>query len=292
MIESMTGFASSSEKSAIGQLTCELRAVNHRYLEISVTLPEMLRAFEMPVRDKIKKSFHRGKIECIIRFQRETQQASAMLLNLNVPLATSLLHMAGELKKITRSESNVMLNLADILRYPGVLESKEIDLQALNKPLLQAVQKAIAALTLARQREGDELKVGFSNRLAAIRVHVQKIKNELPAFVTLQTQKLKEKFDQLNLSLDPHRLEQEIILFSQKIDIAEEIERTETHLTEVDRLLHDGGLIGRRLDFLLQELHREANTLGAKSQAAGIVLSTIDMKVLIEQFREQVQNIE
>lgn len=292
MIESMTGFASSSEKSNLGQLTCELRAVNHRYLEISVTLPEMLRMFEMPLRDKMKKSFHRGKIECIIRFQRETQQASANLLNLNMPLATSLLQMAGELKKLTRSESNVMLNLVDILRYPGVLESNDIDLKKIEQPLFAVAQKAITALKSARKREGDELKVGFSNRLTAIRTLVQKIKSELPEFITLQTQKLTEKFDQLNLTLDPHRLEQEMILFSQKIDVAEEIERTETHLTEIDRLLNDGGLIGRRLDFLLQELHREANTLGAKSQAAGIVLSTIDMKVLIEQFREQVQNIE
>ena len=289
MIYSMTAFARAQREGNWGQLVCEMRSINHRYLEISLHLPEALRVFDMALRERIRQKIKRGKIECAVRFQQPADESGSML-EINEMYAKELCAASEKISGFLKHAAPI--NPADILRFSGVLESREANLVLLEKELFLIIDQAIDELVSARAREGEELKTTFLQRMDAMLIEIAKVRSVLPDIMAAQREKLLKRFNDVKLELDPMRLEQEMVMFAQKIDVAEELERTETHIGEVRRVLKQGGPIGRRMDFLLQELNREANTLGSKSTDTVITHTAIEMKVLIEQVREQVQNIE
>lgn len=288
MIYSMTAFSRIQNQGEWGTLVCEIRSINHRYLEIGLHLPDVLRGLEMAVRDTIRKSVKRGKIDCAIRFQPAVGNDNSV--SVNTSLAKALIKAGEEIAGLINKPAPLAPN--DILRFPGVLESKEIDAAIIEKHLFTLLQTALADLVAARSREGEELKQLFLQRMDLLQNELAKVKKRLPQVLLEQRERLLKRLADAKVELDLGRLEQEMVMFAQRIDVAEEIDRTETHILEVKRILAEGGLIGRRLDFLLQELNREANTLGSKSVDSGITHAAVEMKVLIEQVREQVQNIE
>lgn len=289
MIYSMTAFARTQRQGDFGSLTCEMRSINHRYLEISIYLPDMLRALEMPLRELIRQQVKRGKIECSIRYQAATT-ATNTLFTINAALAEQICKATEKVATFLPAAAQV--SPAEVLRFPGVIENKEADVAAL-QPEAQALVKAtMQDLIAARGREGEELKHLFLERMDLLQQELVKVRARLPQVLTDTRERLIKRFNDVKLELDPMRLEQEMVIFAQRIDIAEEIDRTETHITEVRRVLKEGGMVGRRLDFLLQELNREANTLGSKSTDTVLTHAAVEMKVLIEQVREQVQNVE
>lgn len=289
MIYSMTAFARTSTEITEASIICEMRSVNHRYLDINVALPDALKLFEMPIRDIIKKSIHRGKIDCYIRYQKNTSDTS-QLVQMNQPYIKALSDAAQAITSTLQDPAAV--NPMDILRFPGVLETLELNVKSLQAPLFELIKKAVEELCNMRGREGDQLQTLFSERLAHMRKELAFVKKRLPINLKQQAERLQKRFQEAVLELDPARLEQEMVFFIQKIDIAEEIDRAETHIIEVERTLKKGGTVGRRLDFLMQELNREANTMGSKSLDSEITHAAVEMKVQIEQMREQVQNIE
>jgi len=289
MIYSMTAFARVQREDSWGNLTCEVRSINHRYLEIGLHLPEPLRVFDMAVRERIRQKIKRGKIECAVRLQRPAD-ATGSMLEINESYAKELCAAAESISAYLQNPSPV--NPADILRFSGVLEAREMNFEQLEGELFLLIDQAIDELVSARAREGDELKSLFLQRMDAMQQEIAKVRQVLPNIMTAQREKILRRFNDIKLELDQTRLEQEMVMFAQKIDVAEELERTETHISEVRRVLKQGGPIGRRMDFLLQELNREANTLGSKSTDTVTTHTAIEMKVLIEQVREQVQNIE
>jgi uncharacterized protein (TIGR00255 family) len=289
MIQSMTAFARSENKGDWGQLVCEMRSINHRYLELSLNIAECLRHLEMPLREHLKKKLQRGKIECLIRFQPSlTANHSLFKVNeavLNQVAAASKL-IAGYVPDAQ------MLNVADLLRFPGILENREVDIEALQTPVFSLLEQTLAELLAARKREGAELSQLFLQRIQLISAELNKITTRVPQLLIEQRDKLNKRFQEAKVELDANRLEQEMVFFAQRMDVTEEIDRTKTHIKEFCRILQAGGLVGRRLDFLLQELNREANTLGSKSQDPLLSHAAVEIKVLIEQIREQVQNVE
>ncbi len=289
MIYSMTAFARAEIQNETATLTCELRSTNHRFLEISLHIPESFRAFEMAIRERIRAHAKRGKIDCTLRYQINKEAAQSSF-SLNLPLAT-------ELCKASETVASLMphaapTNAADILRFPGVIETKQTDISHLQEQALAVVDKATQELMLARGREGKELEKIFLSRLALMDTELQKVKMRLPNVMQDARNRLTARFNEAKIELDPTRLEQELVFFAQKIDIAEEIDRATTHISEFRRALSQDELVGRRLDFLLQEMNREANTLGSKSVDTVLTHAAVEMKVLIEQVREQVQNVE
>lgn len=289
MIFSMTAFARTQSEGEFGSLVCEIRSINHRYLEISLHLPEMLRVLEMPIRERIRQFAKRGKIECTIRYQSSPKAAGA-LFSVNTELAQELCLASEKIATLLKNAS--MTNPTDILRFPGVLETKDADIKSLQADVFKVLDKTLKELVAARGREGEELKQLFLSRMELMQKELSKVRVRLPQVMQDAIDRLSKRFADAKVELDPGRLEQEMVMFAQKIDIAEEIDRTETHITEVRRILGEGELVGRRLDFLLQELNREANTLGSKSVDPVITHAAVEMKVLIEQVREQVQNVE
>ncbi|MBV9575047.1 MAG: YicC family protein [Gammaproteobacteria bacterium] len=288
MIYSMTAFARVHHQSDKGSLVCEMRSINHRYLEISLHLPDVLRVLEMPLRESIRKHIKRGKIECLIRYQ--ANQDAGESLTINAMLAQELCRASEKIATFLQQAAPI--HPTDILRFPGVIETKETDLGKLQADVMQLIKNALHELVAVREREGEELKQLFLQRMDLIQEELSKVKTNLSRVMLEQRERLYKRFNEAKLELDPNRLEQEMVIFAQRIDVAEEIDRTVTHVTEVKRILQEGGIVGRRLDFLLQELNREANTLGSKSVDSVITHAAVEMKVLIEQVREQVQNIE
>jgi uncharacterized protein (TIGR00255 family) len=284
----MTGFARHEIKESWGTLTCEIRSVNHRYLEPYFRLPEALRSVEMDLRQSLKKSIHRGKVE--ITYTLNTQQADSSELRVNDQLAEQIVALS---QTISSHTSNVApLNPIDILNWPGVIEHVELDQKQLKEAAIQAFKDAIHKLIENREREGIELAKMIQLRLDGIAKHIETLRAILPDILTKQENKLREKIVDLELEIDEDRIAQEIVLLAQKADVAEEIDRLEAHILEVTRTLGSSDSIGRRLDFLMQELNREANTLSSKSIATDTTQSAVELKVLIEQMREQIQNIE
>lgn len=285
----MTAFARLQSQGDFGSLACELRSINHRYLDVSLHLPEALRALEMPIRELVRNYLKRGKVECTIRYQLGNK-ADASAFTVNTSLVKALCQasetIAASLKNAAPAQP------AELLRFPGVLETKENDLTALQAEALALVEKTLKELVIAREREGEELKRLFGDRMKSMHTELAKVKERLPNVLKEAKERLSKRFSEARLELDPTRLEQEMLIFAQRIDVAEEIDRTATHINEVERVLKHGGLVGRRLDFLLQELNREANTLGSKSVDPVVTHAAVEMKVLIEQVREQVQNVE
>lgn len=289
MINSMTAFARQQRILDCGILTCECRSVNHRYLEVGLHLPEALRALETALKEKLREYVRRGKVECWIRFQPDIK-SELHRTTINTDIVKNLAQACGEIAK--QVPNCAAVSPFDILHFPGVLEKHEIELAQLQDDLLTLMTTTLAELSAARQREGTELTKLLMQRIEAMEVEFVKVRERLPIVMHDQKNKLLHRFNEASLELDLNRLAQEMVMFAQRIDIAEEVERAETHIAELKRILQQGGVVGRQLDFLLQELNREANTLGSKSVDSIITHAAVALKVLIEQMKEQVQNIE
>jgi uncharacterized protein (TIGR00255 family) len=288
MIHSMTAFSRVQRQGEWGSAIIEIRSVNHRYLDINLSLPDILHSIDMPIRKCIREFAKRGKIECVIRYQRNSEINT--MFNVNMSLVRELCQAGEQVATLLTTSAPVCA--IDVLRWPGVLEAKEGNISVLQQEMISLVEQAMKELLLVRGREGEEIKQLFIKRLDLLQAQLNLVRQRLPQVIMEQQKRLKKRFVEAQLELDSTRLEQEMVMFSQKIDIAEEIERMETHITEFHRILMQDNTIGRRLDFLLQELNREANTLGSKSIDPVVSHGAVEMKVLIEQIREQAQNIE
>lgn len=288
MIRSMTAFARREKQGEWGALQLELRSVNHRYLEISPRLPEELRTLEPALRERIGRQIGRGKVECNVRYQPPGSVAGELALNTDI--VRQLAHASREVDAIIYNPAPV--NSLDVLRWPGVLEPPCIDEQALHSELLGLLDEALQELRDNRQREGEKLKAIILQRCDSAEQVVAAVCARLPEVLEGLRQRLRERLAELSQELNQERLEQEMVLLAQKLDVDEEMDRLATHIEEVRRVLESDEPVGRRLDFLMQELNREANTLGSKSADAETTRASVDLKVLIEQMREQIQNIE
>lgn len=288
MVASMTAFARRQAEYDWGTLVWEIRSVNHRYLEPGIRIPDMLRPIEPAVREALRKCISRGKVDCQVRFQMRHQATGNE--ELNVALVEKLTALSQQITDI--SAASAPLSAADILRWPGALREEEIDTDTMQDDALALLGEALDDFSDARQREGDELRQMIQQRLDAIRLIVQTVRARLPDILTKQQDNVRARLASFQIELEPGRLEQEVVLLAQKSDVDEELDRLNTHLTEVERVLGTREPIGRRLDFLMQELNREANTLSSKSIVAETTLNAVELKVLIEQMREQIQNIE
>lgn len=283
----MTGFARRSTETNWGALVWELRSVNHRFLDLSLRLPDELRALEPSVRELVSARLERGKIDCTLKFQA---QESIQALTVDGEAVRALLHVAKQVGAI--DPAIIALHTIDVLHWPGTLKSPAVDMEGLAHAALEALGQTLDALTEMRAREGERLQQLIAQRLETMRTAITTVVDVLPQARSLYRARLEERLQEIKDKLDPMRMEQEILLFTQKSDISEEIERLTAHIAEVGRVLKQSGQVGRRLDFLMQELNREANTLAAKAVDIRITNVAVELKVLIEQMREQVQNIE
>ncbi|ARS51080.1 YicC/YloC family endoribonuclease [Ectopseudomonas hydrolytica] len=287
MVHSMTAFARNEQATAHGTLSWELRSVNHRYLEPHLRLPEAFRDLEGAVREALRQGLSRGKVECTLRFAEET---AGKPLQVDSERARQLIAAAEQVAALIQQPAP--LNPLEVLAWPGVLVADSADPQALNAAALKLFDQALGELKAGRAREGAELAKLLNDRLDAILDEVAALRELVPQMLAGQRQKIETRFAEMQAELDPQRLEQELVLLAQKSDVAEELDRLSTHVSEVRRVLKAGGAAGRRLDFLMQELNREANTLGSKAFDPRSTQAAVNLKVLIEQMREQVQNIE
>ena len=288
MLHSMTGFARESAESPIGTLTWEIRAVNHRYLDVQFKLPEDLRPKEQVFRQQASSSLGRGKIECALYFRRAFDQDSEMQIN------TDLVELIGHrISDLTAKLPNVAaVNPIEILRWPGVVQQSELDVEPLFAEAGQLLDKALAAIGEMRSNEGARIGEMLETRCAEIAAIAKSVRARMPEVLDAARAKQKERLANLDVEADPARLEVELALLATKIDVDEELDRLDSHLVEIRDALKAKQPVGRRLDFLMQELNREANTLGSKSADTETTKAAVDLKVLIEQMREQIQNVE
>lgn len=287
-LHSMTGYAVETVELATGSLSVELRAVNSRYLDLSFRMAEDFRPIEPQLRERIVQQVKRGKLECRIAFQ--PRESTALPNAPNAALLDQLLALADAVR--SRAPEATPMSVAEVLRWPGMLGETRLDLEALHAAALDLTDRALRDLETSRAREGDKLKAILQDRIAAIRAHTAALAPRLPEIVNAYRDRLTRRMEELLATPERDRILQEVALYAQKIDVDEELGRLESHLTEVERVLQAGGTAGKRLDFLMQELNREANTLGSKSVTAELAQVSVELKVLIEQMREQVQNIE
>ena len=287
MIYSMTAFARLEVKKDWGDAVWEIRSVNQRYLENFFRLPEQFRGLENTLREKLRQSLTRGKIECSLRI--ETKKQANAELNLNKELANQVIQ---SLQWIKTQAGEGEINLTDVLRYPGVVEAQEQDLDAISQDLLTAFDDLLTDFIAMRGREGEKLNDIIQQGLDSIAVETDKVRSQMSAVLQWQRERLLQRFEDAQLNLDPQRVEQEMILLAQRVDVAEELDRLQMHVKETTNILKKGGAVGRKLDFMMQELNRESNTLASKSINADITASAVELKVLIEQMREQIQNLE
>ncbi len=287
-LRSMTAFARQETHGDYGVLALELRSVNHRYLEVSMRLPDDLRVLEGALRERIGAALSRGKVDCALRFT--PAPASAGQLALNHALAATLAQLSREVDGLVYDAAPV--NSMDILRWPGVLQAPAPDLERLHADALALLDRSLGELNEARAREGAKLAELIRQRCDAMTAQLPTVRARLPEVQARFRERLVERLAEVKAELDGQRLEQEMVVFATRIDVAEELDRLETHIAEVRRVLEQMQPVGRRLDFLMQELNREANTLGSKSADAETTRVAVELKVLIEQMREQVQNIE
>ncbi len=288
MPRSMTGFARREVKLSWGTAVWEIRSVNHRYLEPSFRLPEDFREIEPHLREAMRKALQRGKVEANLNIQWEQEETE---LGINTTRVAQLTKAAQHINHLLGA-SAAPINALDILKYPGVIQKQEIDRDAIQAEVLKLFNSALDGLIEHRTREGNELEQLILQRLDAVSAQVLLVRARLPEILTAQREKLQTKLAALQIDLDPERLEQEIVMLAQKADVDEELDRLDTHVIEVKRSLKQTDSLGRRLDFLMQELNREANTLSSKSIVSDTTQAAVELKVLIEQMREQVQNIE
>ena len=287
MIYSMTAFARLEVKKDWGDAVWEIRSVNQRYLENFFRLPEQFRGLENTLREKLRQNLTRGKIECSLRIEIKKQTNAE--LNLNKELANQVIQ---SLQWIKTQAGEGEINLTDVLRYPGVVEAQEQDLDAISQDLLTAFDDLLTDFIAMRGREGEKLNDIIQQRLDAIAVEADKVRSQMPVVLQWQRERLLQRFEDAQVNLDQQRVEQEMILLAQRVDVAEELDRLQMHVKETTNILKKGGAVGRKLDFMMQELNRESNTLASKSINADITASAVELKVLIEQMREQIQNLE
>ncbi|KAF1056276.1 MAG: hypothetical protein GAK44_00280 [Pseudomonas delhiensis] len=287
MVHSMTAFAREERAASNGTLSWELRSVNHRYLEPHLRLPESFRDLEGAVREALRQGLSRGKVECTLRYIEDT---AGKPLQVDRERAAQLVAAAETVAGLIRQPAPI--DPLAVLAWPGVLVGDAADPQALNAQAMEAFDLALAELKAGRAREGADLAKIIEERLTAMLEEVANLRELVPQMLDNQRQKILDRFAELKAEADPQRLEQEMVLLAQKSDVAEELDRLSTHVAEVRRVLKAGGAAGRRLDFLMQELNREANTLGSKAFDPRSTQAAVNLKVLIEQMREQVQNIE
>ncbi|QJQ95693.1 MULTISPECIES: YicC/YloC family endoribonuclease [Halomonadaceae] len=287
MVHSMTAFSRHSHEAAWGSLHLELRSVNQRYLDLHFRLPETLRDLEPGFRDALRTRLARGKIECTLRFE---PAAGGETLAINherlKTLARILVEVRSELPGVAMPDALAMLE------HPGVLESHGLDLDEIKAAAQALFSQALDDLIEGRAREGEQLAELIRTRLLGVREQVSEVRRLLPGILERQRSLLVERLEAVRAELDPQRLEAELAMMAQKADVDEELDRLDTHVNEVERQLKLQGPVGRRLDFLMQELNREANTLSSKSVVAESTRCAVELKVLIEQMREQIQNIE
>jgi uncharacterized protein (TIGR00255 family) len=288
MIYSMTGFASIERQMANGVLVVELRSVNHRYLELHMKLDEHLRSFEPLVREMISAKLGRGKVEC--RMSLMQRGAADKALSLDEDVLTNLSAVADQIQK--RFPSSQALSVSEILHWPGVVQNQQADNDQLAEDIKSSLKQILEDMTASRAREGAKMKALILERLADAEKIVATVKPLLPLQVKAYQEKLTAKLHEALSGVDEDRVRQELVLFAQKIDVDEELTRLTAHISEVKRILDADQLAGKRLDFLMQELNREANTLGSKSVSTEVSQASMSLKVLIEQMREQIQNIE
>ena len=288
MIYSMTAYARKEVKGDWGSAVWEIRSVNQRYLETYFRLPEQFRSLEPILRERFRKRLARGKVECHLRF--EANPAAKGELTINESLAQQVINAANQISSMT-GESN-RINPFQIMQWPGVMETPEQDMDSINKDLLTAFDDTIKEFIEARGREGSNMRELIEQRLEAITAEAAKVRTRMPEILEWQRERLVSKFEEAKIELEANRVEQELILLAQKVDVAEELDRLDSHVKETKNILKKGGSVGRRLDFMMQEFNRESNTLASKSISTDITASGVELKVLIEQMREQIQNIE
>ncbi len=284
---SMTAFANARTHHPWGTLGWELRSVNHRYLDLSFRLPDVLQHLETPLREMLCQSISRGKVHCTLSLENENTTSAIAIDEL---AAQRYIAVAGRIATLIGAAAPI--NPLEILDRPGVRCQPEIDSEALTASVNALFKTALDQLVQTRAREGTKLAHGVRQRLREITVRTQAIRQTMPTLVQARHQKLRDKLSEFGERLDRERLEQELVYLAQKADVDEELDRMEVHVAEIDRVLANEQTMGRRLDFLVQELNREANTLAAKAASSTITASAIELKVLIEQIREQIQNIE
>ncbi|MGX2967705.1 YicC/YloC family endoribonuclease [Ursidibacter sp. B-7004-1] len=287
MIYSMTAFSHLELKKEWGNAVWEIRSVNQRFLETYFRLPEAFRNLEMTLRERLRSSLTRGKVECSLRIELNNNQNNG--LSLNQEYAKQVISSLQWLKE-TANEGEI--NLVDILRFPGVVDVQNQDLDQISQDLLAGFEQILSDFIAMRGREGENLQQLIQLRLDAIAEEASKVQAQMPTILQWQKERLQQRFDELNLQIDPLRLEQEMVLLAQRVDVAEELDRLQLHVKETTSILKKGGAVGRKLDFMMQELNREANTLASKSINADVTNSAVELKVLIEQMREQIQNLE
>ncbi len=288
MLHSMTGFARQSVESAVGTLTWELRAVNHRYLDVQLRLPEELRPQENEFRQKISARLKRGKVECSLSFRRAVNQSQEMQLD------TDLLKLIGNRIDDLKVKLNDIghVDPIDLLRWPGLVKQAEIDAEPLFAEAGQLLDATLDAMTGMRASEGARIAEMLESRCADIATIADTVRARMPEVLEAARQKQRDRIAKLDIDADPARLEVELALIAQKLDVDEEVDRLGSHVTEIRSILGSDEPVGRRLDFMMQELNREANTLGSKSGDTETTRAAVELKVLIEQMREQIQNIE
>ncbi|WP_105214574.1 YicC/YloC family endoribonuclease [Pseudoalteromonas sp. T1lg22] len=286
MIHSMTAYARQEVKGDWGTGTWEIRSVNQRYLETFIRAPEQFRGLEPVIRERLRKNLQRGKVEVFLKFAANPAHVGE--LNINESLASQLVKSA----QWVQAQSKGDINPVDILRWPGVMEAEEMDMDTVQSELLAGLDGAIEDFKAARGSEGENLEQMISTRLDAILEQVAIVEAHMPEVIKWQREKLSQKLEELQAEIDESRLEQELIYLAQKQDVAEELDRLKSHVKETHKILKKGGACGRRLDFMMQEFNREANTLASKSINTEVTNAAVELKVLIEQMREQIQNIE
>ncbi|GAA4894412.1 YicC/YloC family endoribonuclease [Ferrimonas pelagia] len=286
MTHSMTAYGRGEIKADWGTASWEIRSVNQRYLETYLRLPEQFRGLEPVLRERLRKRLARGKVEVNLRFELAQKTDT---LQMNESLAQQLVDQANKLHTMAGIGQ---IQLVDLLKWPGVMESGEQDMDGVSKDLLSLFDTVTDDFIAARASEGQAMEALIQQRLDAITEQAAFVRARMPEVMAWQRQKLTDRLAEVMDDLDPQRIEQEMILQAQKLDVAEELDRLDAHVAETRKVLKKGGAVGRRLDFMMQEFNREANTLASKSISADITAAAVELKVLIEQMREQIQNIE
>ena len=288
MLHSMTGFARESAETDLGTLTWEIRAVNHRYLDVQFKLPEDLRPKEQALRQRASAALGRGKVECALFFRRAFDQNNELRVD------TEMVELIGHrISDLTAKLPNVAaVNPIEILRWPGVVQQVELDLEPLFDAAAELLDRTLTAINEMRASEGARIAGMLETRCDEIAKIAQQVRRRMPEVLSATRAKQQERIDALDVEADPARLEVELALVATKLDVDEELDRLESHLVEIRDAIAAEKPVGRRLDFLMQELNREANTLGSKSADTETTRAAVDLKVLVEQMREQIQNVE
>jgi len=288
MTASMTAYGRTEESSETGHIIWEIRSVNHRYLEVNIRLPEELRMLETKVREHISSKLKRGKVDCSLRF--DASEIAGDGLSIDTNLANNLIKSAESIQASITNPAE--LSAMDFLRWPGVINRDTIDAEPISASLLEQLDMTLEHVVGTRLREGKKLQAMILERCDIIASLLHRFREKLPDIQQMLRDRLSDKSQELSIELDKDRLEQEILLLVQKSDVAEELDRLDAHLGEVRQVVQKNEPVGRRLDFMMQEMNREANTLGSKAANLDYTNTSVDLKVLIEQMREQIQNIE